>query len=414
MSNIRFRLDLDGKPFADGLKNAEKRGKAFGAAMDDVGSKLKRQFGAGDMFKGLMQGLGIGSAERIAELIVSPWKKAAEYAKQLAEYSTKATDATLKLMSLRRTDEQNLAVLKREQAKLQRQAVGFNGRDLSDEEKTEAARVNAALAEKALEAAELETKIKEKNAATQRENDAARLAYEESIRATDAALLKDEEKLTFLAEERFRYLSKAADASLDMKERYEAAAKAEQAAKEIALTKKKIEEDRAKAAEEERKEKKKAAEQEKKDQAEIRKATKEQKEARAELKKAKEQQFTFTLGEAASGTRGGPAARQSSRLIEQKTQQMQTIADRGGYDVVYGESGPQLVSKDPQKRDAAEQASGRFRKLYADREALRGSIGNLADTDRNPFAAEIKQVERATMEVKEVLEEIRDRKFANQ
>jgi hypothetical protein len=84
--------------------NAELR-RESGRGADEISKEfnrvLKRKFGAGDVFKGVLQGIGIGSVEKISEFITEPLKKSAEAAKQLAEASDAATQSLEKLFAAR-------------------------------------------------------------------------------------------------------------------------------------------------------------------------------------------------------------------------------------------------------------------------------------------------------------------------
>ena len=57
VAEVRARLGLDTTPFSRGLTKAQ---ADVGKAAADMGGKLRRAFGAGDVFRGLLQGIGIG------------------------------------------------------------------------------------------------------------------------------------------------------------------------------------------------------------------------------------------------------------------------------------------------------------------------------------------------------------------
>jgi hypothetical protein len=418
MSDIKFRLGLDGKPFEDGLNQAHAKAQGFSRSLDEVGGKIHRVFGLGHVFKGLLQGLGIGSIEKVIEFITEGFKSAAESAKEIAEYSDRALSAVLKLVNLHRTDEQKLAALQHEQhrdkvelANAQNDVAFHMGPD--DAAKT-AAELDAKIKERAVEIDELQTKIDNEAKKRVQELKAEQEKLAEAKLETARAGMTDEEKLVSLQRERTKYGLASLESKKTELERTQALVKEEETLKQIAELKKKIEEDAAAAA------KKAAAELERqRKEAErlaksLERAQEHQRDTVSALKEAKEQQFAFTLGDAAAHSRGSPAAQSKARLIAQKTKQLDQIADRGDYDVVFGDNGPTLVPRGGGNSDAARQATGRFRKLFNDRESLRGSISNLATADKSPFKQEIKAVETATKEVKEVLEEIRDNKFANE
>lgn len=120
-SEVKARLSLDTTPFSRALTKAT---ADLGEAGDDMQRKLKRSFGAGDVFKGLLQGLGIGSVQAVVDKLVGGYERAAEQAKTLAETTARTLGLYQAIYASRRTDEQNLAANLREQARLQKQLAG--------------------------------------------------------------------------------------------------------------------------------------------------------------------------------------------------------------------------------------------------------------------------------------------------
>jgi len=105
-------------------------GMAIGKWGDSISKELNRRFSAGDIFKGIMQGIGIGSVQQVAERLVEPFKESAESAQRIAEYTEQAADATERLLALRRTDAQQLDALEKQMRHLKEDAnaaapIGF-------------------------------------------------------------------------------------------------------------------------------------------------------------------------------------------------------------------------------------------------------------------------------------------------
>jgi hypothetical protein len=422
MSDIKFRIGADNSEFNKGLQNAESRGKAFGAAMDDVGKKLSRTFGAGDVFKGLLQGLGIGSVERIADLLATPLRRAADIAKEFLSFTDRATIATLRLLSLNRTDDQNLEVMKREEASLARQLESYQERKLNEKESIEAERVKAELAEKSLAIFAIESRIAERSASKEKELAAAKAAIADKEWRMMQVVLDDENKRTVLLEKARELYQDAKFLREDDIEKQKIILRALDLENEANVLAVKIEQDKERAAKEaadEMERQRKETERQRKEaerlNEQLLKAKENREEAEASLRDARREEFTFTLADAAGGSRGSPAARGKSRIVGQKEAQMRAILDRGGYSVEFDDSGkPRLTHSDPTKQRDAAQANARFGKLYSDRNAIKGSIANLTASEKDPFADNIKAVEKATKEAVEVLKEIQKSKFANQ
>ena len=70
VAEVRARLGLDTTEFSRGLTKAQ---ADVGAAGADMGKKLQRAFGAGDVFRGLLAGIGIGSIQGVVEQISRLW-----------------------------------------------------------------------------------------------------------------------------------------------------------------------------------------------------------------------------------------------------------------------------------------------------------------------------------------------------
>lgn len=84
VAEVRARLGLDTTPFSRGLTKAQ---ADVGKAAADMGGKLRRAFGAGDVFRGLLQGIGIGSVQGIVDTITSTFRTGADDAERMANES---------------------------------------------------------------------------------------------------------------------------------------------------------------------------------------------------------------------------------------------------------------------------------------------------------------------------------------
>jgi len=125
IAEVRAKLGLDTEEFRRKLTQATAN---VGEAAGDMNRKLKRAFGAGDVFKGMLQGLGIGTVQSVVDKIVGGFAAAAEEAKTIAEMAAETLGIYQRIFASRRTDEQNLAVNLKEQARLQKELEGTRGR----------------------------------------------------------------------------------------------------------------------------------------------------------------------------------------------------------------------------------------------------------------------------------------------
>jgi hypothetical protein len=426
MSDIKFRLGTEAKEFEKGLQDAKKSADTWATSISkDISQKLNRTFGAGDVFKGLLQGLGIGSAEKIADLIVTPWKMAAEHAKELYSWSERSLNAVQRLIRGRRTDEQNLAALLREQSRDEKalrgeqNAMPFLSGGILGGEKREAekriAELDSTIKERAVETDDLQKKI-DKDAGTRaKELGDAKIKLADAQIAKQREAMTDQEKLVALDLERSKYGLEALNSKTSELERTKAATKEAETQREIAALRKKISEDEAKIAEKAANDQKKRREDAEKLNEALKKARENEDTSRGNLRNARAEQFAFSLSDAQQGTRGSRGGRNAAKLIGQKTGILNQILDAGDYQVSFGDDGsPSLSSRDGTKTDAARQATGRFRKVFNEREALRGGINNLTGSDRNPMGEQMKAVESAVKESNKILEEIKKAKFINQ
>ena len=118
VSEIVAKMGLDTTGFRAALT---KTTADVGRAGDDIGRKLNRAFGAGDVFKGLLQGLGIQSVQSVIDKLTSGFKDAADNAKEIEQLTRETADTYEKIFAARRTDEQNIATLRQRDARLLRE-----------------------------------------------------------------------------------------------------------------------------------------------------------------------------------------------------------------------------------------------------------------------------------------------------
>lgn len=120
LSEITAKLGLD----TTGLNAALTKATAdVGRAGDDIGRKLNRAFGAGDVFKGLLQGLGIQSVQSLVDKLTEGFKEAADHAKEIEKTTAETATIYERIFAARRTDQQNLDKAREKDARLAREAA---------------------------------------------------------------------------------------------------------------------------------------------------------------------------------------------------------------------------------------------------------------------------------------------------
>lgn len=118
LSEITAKLGLD----TTGLNTALTKATAdVGRAGDDIGRKLNRAFGAGDVFKGLLQGLGIQSVSSLVDKLTEGFKEAADHAQQIEKTTAETAAIYERIFAARRTDQQNLDKAREKDARLARE-----------------------------------------------------------------------------------------------------------------------------------------------------------------------------------------------------------------------------------------------------------------------------------------------------
>ena len=122
LSEITAKLGLD----TTGLNAALTKATAdVGRAGDDIGRKLNRAFGAGDVFRGLLQGLGIQSVQSLVDKLTEGFKEAADHAKDIEKTTAETASIYERIFAARRTDEQNLTKARETDARLARDAAAI-------------------------------------------------------------------------------------------------------------------------------------------------------------------------------------------------------------------------------------------------------------------------------------------------
>jgi len=119
-AEVKAKLGLDTSEFKRALtKTAADLGDIGG----DINRKMRRSFGADDVFKGLLQGIGIGSVESVVDFISRRWtgmtKEVEENYKRIGEISDKNTEDTIAGMRKLATEETRYQLLIKERARLQ-------------------------------------------------------------------------------------------------------------------------------------------------------------------------------------------------------------------------------------------------------------------------------------------------------
>lgn len=116
-ASIKANISGDASGLIAALEQAKQGVAKFGS---DAANVLNRKLGLKDVFKGVLQGIGIASVGQIADKLVGPYKAAAEAAEDIAKSTERAANATERLIALRQTDNQQLATAEKTLARMQR------------------------------------------------------------------------------------------------------------------------------------------------------------------------------------------------------------------------------------------------------------------------------------------------------
>lgn len=110
-NDLEYSLGLDVSPLA-------KAGAAVGKFGDDTTALLRRKLSAADLGRGLLQGLGIGTVQQVADKIVAPFRASAASAERIAEFSDRTTAAIERQIALRQTELQQLETAEKRVARI--------------------------------------------------------------------------------------------------------------------------------------------------------------------------------------------------------------------------------------------------------------------------------------------------------
>lgn len=122
LAEVRARLGLDTTAFSRGLTKAQ---ADVGTASADISKKLNRAFGAGDVFRGLLAGLGIASVQGVVDQIARLWTGMTKEVEQGYEKAIQAqerlAEANIKRMRQMASLETQYQLLLIERARLEKQ-----------------------------------------------------------------------------------------------------------------------------------------------------------------------------------------------------------------------------------------------------------------------------------------------------
>jgi hypothetical protein len=130
---VSAKVIADAEQFINEFKRAENAARRSASNIDreitDLAKKTAKKFELGDVGKDILKGSGLfggfAIAQTASELISGHFKEAAESAEKLAAYSERSLKAVQEAIKAGRTDAQQLAALKAEQARQQREVDNF-------------------------------------------------------------------------------------------------------------------------------------------------------------------------------------------------------------------------------------------------------------------------------------------------
>jgi hypothetical protein len=201
VSEIRARLGLDTTPFSRALTKTQ---ADVGRAAQDMGKKLQRSFGAGDLFKGLLQGIGIGSVQGIVDTITSGFRRGADDAERMNNESAAMLDIFRQQQLALAGQAQRFEILKKKVSEVN-QDIKVQEKLVSDLEanpinlispggREEVQRAKDELSRLRIEAAKADAQVKTEIALTNRRTDewAAASLQREQMRKLELDLLNEE------------------------------------------------------------------------------------------------------------------------------------------------------------------------------------------------------------------------------
>jgi hypothetical protein len=394
LSEITAKLGLD----TTGLNAALTRATAdVGRAGDDIGRKLNRAFGAGDVFKGLLQGLGIQSVQSLVDKLTEGFKEAADHAKDIEKTTAETATIYERIFAARRTDQQNLdkarekdAQLAREAARIQEEAakpietttMGPNfqvrttvtaGRLTQEQEQRlfEIGKERAAVMEEIEKLTRAVAKADEQHSQQlQKDTDAyakAQADLDRQRRDFEREQMDNEEALREAVKERIDLeASLADDIAISDEDQIERKKRILDLDRQIQRTQEKIVDDNIKAAEAQVRNEKAVAE-----------AEKRVTDAQEALSRTKIDRSTFSVSELAAGGKG---ITQTSKVKAREIQRLETQARR---------------QRAQGFEDAASQSTERAL-------ALRERLGILSSSERNPLEAQLKTLKQSEEHLAEI------------
>lgn len=201
VAEVRARLGLDTTPFSRGLTKAQ---ADVGKAAADMGGKLRRAFGAGDVFRGLLQGIGIGSVQGIVDTITSTFRTGADDAERMANESKSMLDIMRQQQLALAGQERKFEIRKKQVADLN-QDIEMQKRLVADLEanplnlispggREEITKAKNELSRLTIEAAKAEAQLKTEIELTNRQTDdwAQASNDREDMRRLEISLLDEE------------------------------------------------------------------------------------------------------------------------------------------------------------------------------------------------------------------------------
>jgi hypothetical protein len=201
VSEIRARLGLDTTPFSRALTKTQ---ADVGRAAQDMGKKLQRSFGAGDLFKGLLQGIGIGSVQGIVDTITSGFRRGADDAERMNNESAAMLDIFRQQQLALAGQAQRFEILKKKVSEVN-QDIKVQEKLVADLEanpinlispggREEVQRAKDELSRLRIEAAKADAQVKTEIALTNRRTDewAAASLQREQMRKLELDLLNEE------------------------------------------------------------------------------------------------------------------------------------------------------------------------------------------------------------------------------
>lgn len=130
IGNLHATVTANAVQFVSELGRAENAARRSGGGIDQSLTRLQRgiarKFTAGEIGKQFLGGVGLGSgfavASTAAEGLTTLFREAAESAQEVEKSLAAQLDSLQKMLTLRRSEQQNLVELQKQQARLQREA----------------------------------------------------------------------------------------------------------------------------------------------------------------------------------------------------------------------------------------------------------------------------------------------------